>query len=149
MTSNGNGRCFCRGITFRLSAEPISFVVCHCRDCQYASGGSPACVLVVPATGLDILDGKSLVADYRSMADSGRAVTRHFCSRCGTPMFETLEADPTIRLVKAGTLDEPGGLKVDATAWTDSAQPWAMIDPETEQFRQDLVFPFVCTTGAD
>lgn len=142
MASTFEGRCFCGDVRYRVSAEPISFVVCHCRDCQYASGGGPACVVVVPKEALTI-DNVNGVADYQSVADSGRKVTRHFCSKCGTPMFETLEADPSIRLVKSGTMDDASWLEVDATVYTQSAQPWAHIDDSTELFERDLVFPFV------
>lgn len=142
MLSKFSGRCFCGDVNYTVSAEPISFVVCHCRDCQYASGGSPACVLVVAKDSLQVDDASARITDFTSRADSGRLVTRHFCSRCGTPMFETLEADPSIRLVKSGTMDDASQLTVDATVYTASAQPWAHIDHATQLFDRDLVFPF-------
>ena len=142
MPGEFRGRCFCGDVSYRVSAEPIAFVICHCRDCQYASGGGPACIQVVAKEALEITDALNRITDYTSKADSGRLVTRHFCSRCGTPMFETLEADPTIRLVKSGTMDDASQLKVDATVYTASAQPWAHIDHTTQLFDRDLVFPF-------
>lgn len=54
-------------------------------------------------------------------------------------MFEVLELEPDIRLVKVGTLDDPGGLKIDATVWTVSAQPWAHIDRTTQLFERNPI----------
>lgn len=147
--TNLKGRCFCGHVSFQVSAEPISFVLCHCRDCQYVSGGGPACVLVVPKDSLHIESGEETIRDFSSLADSGRKVTRHFCPTCGTQMFETLEADATIRLVKSGTLDDASSLTVDATVWTASSQPWAHIDAATELFEKDLVFPFLRRAPAE
>lgn len=142
MAQGFKGRCFCGDVKYTVTEEPIAFVVCHCTDCQYASGGGPAHIQVVPKDSLKIDDASKRITDYSSKADSGRLVTRHFCSRCGTPKFETLEVDPSIRLVKSGTMDDASKLKVDATVYTASAQPWAHIDRTTQLFERDLVFPF-------
>ena len=133
------GGCFCRKIRYEVTAASTRFVVCHCRDCQYASGGAPAHVLVVPREGLKVLSGEDMLRSFESTADSGNTVTRQFCSNCGTPMFEVLELEPDIRLVKVGTLDDPGGLKIDATVWTVSAQPWAHIDRTTQLFERNPI----------
>ena len=49
-------------------------------------------------------------------------------------MFEVLSLEPNIRLIKVGTLDDSSELKIDATVWTVSAQPWAHIDRTTQLF---------------
>ena len=137
MALSFSGGCFCRAVRFTVTAPATPFVVCHCRDCQYASGGAPAHVLVVPRDGLEIASGNDALRSFKSVADSGREVTRQFCSVCGTPVFEVLELEPDIRLVKVGTLDDATGLQVDATAWTVSAQPWAQVDRTTVLFERN------------
>nr|WP_249225441.1 GFA family protein [Tardiphaga alba] len=76
--------------------------------------------------------GREKLRSFTSTADSGNSVTRQFCSECGTPIFEHLQMAPAVKLVKVGTIDDASHLKVDVTAWTASAQPWALIDPATE-----------------
>lgn len=141
MTRSFTGGCFCRAVRFTVTAQVTPFVVCHCRDCQYASGGAPAHVLVVPREGLDIASGNDALRSFKTVADSGHQVTRQFCAVCGTPMFEVLELEPDIRLVKVGTLDDASGLQVDATAWTASAQPWALVDRTTQLFERNPAPP--------
>jgi hypothetical protein len=141
MTRTFLGGCFCRAVRYKVTAASTPFVVCHCRDCQYASGGAPAHVLVVPREGLELSSGEDSLRSFKTVAESGHAVTRQFCSICGTPMFEILELEPDIRLVKVGTLDDASGLKIDATAWTVSAQPWAHIDQTTQLFERNPAPP--------
>ena len=141
MTQMFSGGCFCNAVRFTVTAASTPFVVCHCRDCQYASGGGPAHVLVVPREGLEVVKGEDSLRSFKSVSDSGHDVTRQFCSICGTPMFEVLELEPDIRLVKVGTLDDANGLEVDATAWTVSAQPWALVDRSTELFERNPMPP--------
>ena len=141
MTRVFSGGCFCRAVRFTVTAPATPFVVCHCRDCQYASGGAPANVLVVPRDGLEVVSGSDALRSFKTVADSGHEVTRQFCSVCGTPMFEVLELEPDIRLVKVGSLDDASGLQVDATAWTVSAQPWAHVDRTTVLFERNPAPP--------
>lgn len=131
------GGCFCRTVRYRVTADAAPFVVCHCRDCQFVSGGAPAHILVVPRDAIELLSGESALSSFASVSDSGHLITRQFCSVCGTPTFEILELEPDIRLVKVGTLDDATGLKVDATVWTISAQPWAYIDRSTQLFERN------------
>jgi hypothetical protein len=36
------GGCLCGAVRYRVAAEPLAALACHCRDCQYVSGpGGP------------------------------------------------------------------------------------------------------------
>ena len=43
------GGCQCGAIRYAVTDEPITAATCHCRDCQYSSGGAPAHALLFPA----------------------------------------------------------------------------------------------------
>jgi hypothetical protein len=133
MTHPFSGGCMCGAVRYEATAEPIAFVMCHCRDCQYASGGGPAAVVVLPKSGLQIKRGA--VKDFTKTGESGKNVTRQFCPECGTPMFSVPEANPIV-VIKAGTLDDPSWLKPSLTIWTKSAQPWALIDAHIPKFEK-------------
>ena len=115
----------CGAVRYEASSEPVAVVVCHCRDCQYASGGAPANVVVLPGGSVKVTKGE--VKSFTKVADNGKTITRQFCATCGTPMFSVPQDNP-IQIVKAGTLDDPSWLKPSLTIWTKSAQPWAHID---------------------
>lgn len=121
------GGCLCRQVRYRVESEPLAALACHCRDCQYVSGGAEANVVVVPMAALQ-KSGTEQV--YRSTATSGTAVWRAFCSTCGTPLFAGNARHPDVIAIKAGTLDDPAGFKRQAHIWMASAPPWHLVEPD-------------------
>jgi hypothetical protein len=128
------GRCLCGAVTYESTAEPLAFVLCHCRDCQYISGGEPAAVIVIPKPAFKLTKGQ--LKRYAVTADSGARVVREFCPECGTSMFAAAEGEPDLWAIKAGTLDDPSKLKPTAFLWTKSAQPWAHLDQAIPGFEK-------------
>ena len=47
------GGCACKAVRYEVASEPIAFALCHCRACQYASGGEPASVVVGSQGGVE------------------------------------------------------------------------------------------------
>jgi hypothetical protein len=125
----------CGAVRYESTAEPVAFVKCHCRECQYVSGGAAASVVVVPKDGFSITKGD--VKGFSSTSAKGNQVTRKFCPDCGTPMFSELAANPAVWVIKAGTMDDASWLTPGATLWTSTAQPWAHIDEALPQFEKD------------
>ena len=120
------GGCLCGKIRYVADGESFLAVHCHCRDCQYVSGGEPAAVISV-ARGVLRVQGEPRV--YRSKADSGVAVFRSFCADCGTPLFAGNEKNAEVIAIKLGSLDEPSKFAPAGHIWTSAAQPWHHIDP--------------------
>lgn len=52
----------------------------------------------------------------------------------GSPIYSQRATTPEMLALRAGTLDECGGMKITANIWTRSARPWAYIDPASKQF---------------
>jgi hypothetical protein len=97
---------------------------CHCRDCQYASGGDGSTALIVSADDLSI---EGTAASFAASADSGNTVIRQFCGTCGSPLFAKSPVSPALLAIKAATLDDPSWLAPAAHIWMDSAPPWACV----------------------
>jgi hypothetical protein len=76
---------------------------CHCRECQYISGGAPNLFMLMPPGSLKYTKGQPKPF---SRADLERPVTREFCAECGTHLTTRPQAVPAI-VVKVGTLDDP------------------------------------------
>ena len=127
------GGCRCGAVRYTVSAEPMAVMDCHCRDCQYASGGSHTTAVVVPAAAFALTKGAP--RRYSSLGDSGREVSRGFCETCGSPLFSTPPGG-TLVVVKAGSLDDPSWLEVRGALYAKSAQPWAHIDPNKLVFEK-------------
>jgi hypothetical protein len=39
------GGCLCGRLGYRVDDKPLAGIACHCRDCQYLSGGAEANVV--------------------------------------------------------------------------------------------------------
>jgi hypothetical protein len=117
------GRCLCGAIAYEVEAEPQAFAFCHCRDCQYITGGQPSAAVVVPAGSLRLLRGE--LKTFWTRGFSGAMADRNFCPECGTLIASRLKAQSPFVAVMAGTLDEPPPLQPQMEIWTSTAQPWA------------------------
>ena len=120
--THATGGCLCGAIRYELDAEPMFQVACHCRACQYTSGGSPTLAMGAPAAGLKITSGEPRV--FWAAGDSGAKVGRSFCETCGTPLFSWLESNAQMVVIKVGSLDDPSAFTVQADIWMGAAQPW-------------------------
>jgi hypothetical protein len=125
------GGCLCRKVRFRVTAAPLAMRLCWCRDCQYFAAGNATVNVVFPSDALSV---EGLLTDFRSVADSGRVMHRHFCPSCGTPLFSAAEERPHLVIVRNGALDDTGLTRPGATIWADSAPEWAWIDDSLPRF---------------
>ena len=75
------GRCYCGNVRYSAEGEPSMRAQCHCRECQYISGGGAVLIMGMPAEGFRFTRGaaKSFTRD-----DIPNPVTRDFCPDCGT-----------------------------------------------------------------
>jgi hypothetical protein len=119
------GRCFCGSVTFTCDEPPIMTRACWCRDCRYLAAGNATVNAVFKAEGVKVSGD---VTEYRSTADSGTAMRRGFCSKCGTPMFSAADSRPQVVIVRTGTLDDQELARPSANIWTASAPSWACMD---------------------
>lgn len=76
---------------------------CHCRECQYISGGGPNYFIALPVAGFSWTKGTPAAF---TRTDIERPVTREFCGRCGTHILSRAPGFPAV-ILKVGTLDDP------------------------------------------
>jgi hypothetical protein len=125
------GGCLCGSVRYKISAEPIVMRACWCRLCQFIAAGNATINLAFPSDAIAITGE---LRDYVSTADSGNHMHRRFCPECGTHMFSAAEERAHLIIVRAGTLDDPGIVAMDAVIWTAQAPGWAHIDANIAQF---------------
>ena len=98
------GRCYCGAVHYRAEGDPMFKGQCHCRECQYISGGHPNVVMAMPESGFAYTKGTPK-AFRRS--DLENPVTREFCGECGTHLLTKGAGLPGAVMIKVGTLDDP------------------------------------------
>jgi len=93
-----NGSCLCGAVTFRAEAE-VRVVNGHCGLCRKMNGSAFSSYAVVPHDKLNILGDSDLGAH----AVTQRA-TKHYCRKCGTPLFNLNSKHPGACMLYLGTL---------------------------------------------
>ena len=78
------GGCQCGAVRYAVTDEPLTAATCHCRDCQYSSGGAPAHALIFPAGSVTLLRGQA--KEHRYKGDSGHTVMRLVVTTVGRPL---------------------------------------------------------------
>ena len=101
---NLEGGCYCGGLRYRATGDPVFKGQCHCRECQYVSGGHPNVVMAMPESGFSYTKGAP--KQFRR-SDLERPVTREFCADCGTHILAKSSALSGALIIKVGTLDDP------------------------------------------
>jgi hypothetical protein len=97
------GGCYCGGLRYVAEGEPVMKAQCHCRECQYLTGGAPNMVIAMPIAGFKYTKGE---CKQFKRSDIQNAVTREFCPNCGTHMATRAPSFPAV-IIKVGTLDDP------------------------------------------
>lgn len=116
------GGCACRRIRYRCDAEPIFQLICHCRDCQRASGSAFAAVVFVPTDGFRLTGGEPHYHTVQS--DTGNPMQRGFCRDCGSPLLIRKPERPYLTLLQAASLDDPDLFQPALEIFTSRAQRW-------------------------
>ena len=98
------GRCYCGALRFTASGDALFKGQCHCRECQYISGGHPNVVMGMLESGFTYTAGTPKQFQRKDLADP---VTREFCGECGTHILTRTQRVPGAVLLKVGTFDDP------------------------------------------
>lgn len=127
------GGCYCGKVRYVAEGEPMRKGQCHCRECQFITGGAPNMFLVMPSAGFAYTKG---APKQFTRSDLENPVTREFCPDCGTHLATRPPGRPVI-VVKVGTLDDPklyGGPQM--AIFTIDKQPFHQIPEGLPSFER-------------
>jgi hypothetical protein len=96
------GGCYCGKVRYAATGDPALKAQCHCRECQYITGGAPMFMLM-PQGGFSYTQG---APKQFARSDIEQPVTREFCADCGTHLVTRRPGLPFV-ILKVGTLDDP------------------------------------------
>jgi hypothetical protein len=99
-----DGGCYCGALRFASTGDPAFQAQCHCRECQYFSGGHPNVVMALPEDSFKYTKGTP--KKFRR-SDLPTPVSREFCADCGTQILARAPGLPGMVILKVGTLDDP------------------------------------------
>jgi hypothetical protein len=98
------GGCYCGNLRYSIEGDAMFKGQCHCRECQYISGGGVNYVMAVPEAGFVYTKGSP---KGFTRSDLDNPVTREFCGDCGTHILARTPAMAGALMLKVGTLDDP------------------------------------------
>ncbi|UOM34632.1 GFA family protein [Acuticoccus sp. I52.16.1] len=116
-------------MTLRLDGDPSEVGLCHCRTCRRETGGPFMAYAVFPRAALTV------VGETRSWIET--TDHRHFCPRCGSPLFATMDGDPAVEM-RLGCLDDTSDLTPAFEIWVDRRAPWLAPLPGAAQHKRNL-----------
>ena len=127
------GGCYCGKVRYVAEGEPMRKGQCHCRECQFITGGAPNMFVVMPSAGFAYTKG---APKQFTRGDLENPVTREFCPDCGTHLATRPPGRPVI-VVKVGTLDDPklyGGPQM--AIFTIDKQPFHQVPDGLPSFER-------------
>ncbi len=101
------GGCYCGAVRYEAEGDPVMKAQCHCRECQYLTGGGPNVFVAMPLGGFTYTKGQPKTF---SRTDLEHPVTREFCAACGTQLVTRPPGFPAV-IVKWGTIDDDTALR--------------------------------------
>lgn len=132
MATAYTGGCARGAIRYECGDEPMFMWVCHCRECQRATGAGGAVNVVFARPAVRFTKGEPKY--HVSTGTSGEKTRRGFCTEFGSPLAARADLIPDIHGVSAARMDDPAKLQMTAEIWTSSAQPWDTMSPKLPKF---------------
>ena len=125
------GGCYCGEVRYEVDGPQEAAFQCHCRECQYLTGGNANIVVVFAES--DFRYTKGLASSF-ARSDLENPVTRHFCGACGTGIGSRSPSRPNSMIVKVRTLDNPGEYQAQAAIFTCDRQAYHYIPNNIPSF---------------
>jgi hypothetical protein len=118
------GHCLCGAVQYQSTGPVLFSAICHCRDCQRASGTGGVPVLGVPRESFSCVGP---VKQSRVTGGSGQPAIRNFCGSCGCLMFGTPESAPEMVTIYAGSLADPSQFSPREALFVSQRPGWAKL----------------------
>lgn len=131
------GSCGCGAVTFKLSSPPKKVVNCHCNFCRKHNGAAFSTYAVVAETDMEITAGQGHITAFEWYQNGHK----HFCSRCGTPIYGKNARYPGLCMVQIGTIAADCELTPAANIYCESALDWVNDVAQIPSFEQGFQKP--------
>lgn len=114
-----SGSCLCGEVNYKLNSEILNVVNCHCNFCRSHSGTAFSTYAALPYTSFEITKGEDKLGSFQ--AGEGK---KHFCSVCGTPIFNLNNRYPGACMIYFGTLENAKVVAPMVNIWCESKLAW-------------------------
>ncbi len=116
------GGCLCDAVRIVATGDPYRVGLCHCLDCRKHHGALFHASAIFPSAAVTVTGETSSYAG------------RHFCPRCGSPVFGRSGDETEVNL---GALDETDRFIPTYELWTIRREAWLPAFPLDRQYEGD------------
>ena len=125
-----SGSCLCGGVRFRIDSKLEPIQICHCSQCRKAQGTPIVTNTPVERSAFTMEHGQELLTEFESSPGKKRC----FCRVCGSPIFSYRDSLPGIVRIRAGLLDQPLDVALEAHFHTASKCNWWPINDNLPRY---------------
>jgi hypothetical protein len=125
------GGCACGEVRYRLAAEPLFVHCCHCLNCQRQTGSAFVVNLLIESDRVELLSSAPQAVDVPRDDGSMQQIWR--CPTCEVALYSHYTRSE-FSYVRAGTLDDPRGVKPDVHIFTRSKVDWVVLPEDVPAF---------------
>jgi hypothetical protein len=113
--------CSCGQLHLTIEGEPSRIAMCHCLECQRRTS---AVISNQARFRREQVTFAGNATAWTRTAESGNAVTFHFCPTCGSTVYGESEGFP-------GYVAVAIGIAPTIAIWEESRHPWVSLPPDT------------------
>jgi hypothetical protein len=124
------GKCLCGEVQIELNGDISDIIHCHCSLCRKNSGTAFATNGFINTAEFKITSGKKSLSTFSFKP--GR--TRHFCSKCGSPVYSSNDDDLTRLRIRLGILDSDITEKPISHNFVNSRANWEELDANLPRY---------------
>jgi hypothetical protein len=124
------GKCLCGEVKIQIKGNITDIIHCHCSLCRKNSGTAYATNGFINSSEFEFVSGEKSLSIFSFKP--GR--NRHFCSKCGSPVYSSNEQDPTRYRIRLGLLDSDIEERPISHNFVSSKANWEDIDADLPRY---------------
>lgn len=128
-----SGSCLCGQVQYEGDTEIANVILCHCTDCQKASGSAYMPNIFVKEADLQLF-GETM--EFHHKADSGSDMTKVNCANCGSPILGRNSARAGVAVLRGGCLDQKELIDPKLMVFTGSKIPSTCVNLDLPAFEK-------------
>lgn len=125
-----HGKCLCGEVQITINGNISNIIHCHCSLCRKNSGTAFATNGFINAADFNITSGEQYINVFSFKP--GR--NRHFCSKCGSPVYSSNTQDAARYRIRLGILDSDIVEKPMSHNFVSSKANWEDLDANLPKY---------------
>lgn len=124
------GSCLCGAINIELRGAITDIIHCHCSLCRKNSGTAYATNGFINANQFKVIDPDKSLTFFEFKPGK----KRHFCSKCGSPVYSSNADKPEKHRIRLGIFDSEISERPMSHNFMGSKAVWDDLDAELQRY---------------